>query len=289
MALPAAKQKDILLTGASGVIGAAIARRLAGAGYGLHLTARDLNKLGSLRAELEKQSAPVSLYTLDLSKTTDPERLLAQFFDKAQNPYGLVCNAGNLGVLGQFMDVPIEEWLQGVQENFVAQVRLLHAFAKGLRSRTISDGCIVALSGAGLGGNGGFEHFTSYSTSKAALTHLVEALAPELAKAHIRINAISPGQVSSGLTETAIRAGVERAGSYAVTAQKCKESGGVSPDLAAELVEFLFSSAAAGITGRLLSARFDRQIVKDKASEIGKNPNLFRLRRIDDALFRATS
>src|SRR6185437_14497160 len=141
---------------------------------------------------------------------------------------------------------------------------------------------IVALSGAGLGGNSTFEHYTSYSTAKAALTHLVEALAPELLKIGLRINAVSPGQVSSGLTETAIRAGTERAGQYAITAQKCKESGGVSPDLAAQLIEYLFGPAAVEITGRLLSARFDREAIQRQASTIVKNSNLFRLRRIDD-------
>jgi NAD(P)-dependent dehydrogenase (short-subunit alcohol dehydrogenase family) len=279
--------KDILITGASGVIGTAISRRLAAAGYRLHLTARDTAKLAPLLKELS--SAEPQTYVLDLTRPGQVEEVVAQFFKKAAAPYGLVCNAGNLGVLGEFVKISIDEWLQGVGENFIAQARLIHAFASGLAAKKVSDARIVALSGAGLGGNSTFEHFTSYSTSKAALTHMVEALAPELLKINVRINAVSPGQVSSGLTETAIRAGTERAGQYAITAQKCKESGGVSPDLAAQLVEYLFSPAARELTGRLLSARFDRETVQKNASAIGKDSNLFRLRRIDDVMFQAKS
>ncbi len=280
---------DILVTGASGVIGAAIARRLGTAGYPLHLTARDPGKLRGLQTELEKQGMTVATYALNLSKPEDPERVISEFFNRAPQPYGLVCNAGNFGKLGQFIDLTIAEWLQGLQENFIAQVRLIHAFGKAVKSRPATDRCILVLSGAGLGANTSFEFLSSYSTSKAALTHLVEALAPELAKVHTRINAISPGQVSSGLTETAIRAGVERAGPYALSAQKCKETGGVSPDLAAQLIEILFSPSSRGITGRLLSARFDRDVLQQNSPEVEKDPNLFRLRRIDNALFETKS
>jgi NAD(P)-dependent dehydrogenase (short-subunit alcohol dehydrogenase family) len=285
--MTAVEPKDILITGASGVIGSAISRRLARAGYRLHLTARDLAKLTPLLTELqEKYAITPTTYLLDLAQADQTEEVISQYFKNSPSPYGLVCNAGNLGVLGEFAQISTEEWLKGIQENFVAQVRLIHAFVKGIEAKKIPDARIVALSGAGLGGNSTFDHFTSYSTSKAALTHMVEALAPELTKIGLRINAVSPGQVSSGLTETAIRAGTERAGQHALTAQKCKETGGVSPDLAAQLVEYLFSPAAKEITGRLLSARFDREIVQKNAATISKDPNLFRLRRIDDALFQ---
>ncbi len=282
-------QQDVLITGASGVIGAEVTRRLSAAGYRVHVTARDAKKLDALREELSQKGLTLSEYQLDLTRSGDPERVIGEFIKRAANPYGFICNAGNLGNLGRFTSLEIDDWLEGIQDNFVAQARLLHAFSRAVETRKVEDARIIVLSGAGLGGNGSFEHLTSYSTSKAALTHLVEAMAQELVGANIRVNAVSPGQVSSGLTEAAIRAGVERAGNYAKTAEKCKASGGVSPDLAAQLIEFLLSPAAAGLTGRLFSARFDRETVAQNTADIAADPNLFRLRRIDNALFQSKS
>jgi hypothetical protein len=55
--------------------------------------------------------------------------------------------------------------------------------------------------------------------------------------------------------------------------------------LAAQLIEFLMSPAAQSISGRLLSARFDREILQQKTSQISQDSNYFRLRRIDHELY----
>jgi NAD(P)-dependent dehydrogenase (short-subunit alcohol dehydrogenase family) len=151
---------------------------------------------------------------------------------------------------------------------------MIHAFSKAMAARKTPEGSIVVLSGAGVGNAGDFSNVTSYSTAKAALVHLVEALAQELQTLKIRINAVAPGAVLSSMTEQARHGG------------KKDPKGFVSPDLAAQLIEFLMSPDSQNVTGRLLSARFDQDTVRQKEADIARDPHWYRLRRVDYDLFQ---
>jgi NAD(P)-dependent dehydrogenase (short-subunit alcohol dehydrogenase family) len=277
-------QKDILITGASGVIGQAIARRLAGPGVTLHVTARKKGKLDSLLRDLASSGTNIQTYILDLAKPDAGRKIVAEFFRKAKSPYGLVCNAGNMGALGQFHETPFKAWAQGITENFLSHAAMIQSFAERFYAKRLKQGAIVVFSGAGVGGNSTFDRMSSYSTSKAALVHLVEALAPELESLGLTINAVAPGPVLSGMTQQALKAGA-RAGDQKKRALECKSSGGVSPDLAATMVEFLMSAEARAINGRMLSARFDLPSLRSHPERVRKDSNLYRLRRIDNELF----
>ncbi len=279
------RKKDIFLTGAAGTIGSAIARRLSRLDYTLHLTSRKTERLAPLKKELAQEGIRAFFYALDLSDARQVQAVMRRFMDQAKRPYGLICNAGNLGVLGSFYKVDFKRWTTSFIENFLSQVQMIRLFAKGLIRKRLHEGAIIALSGAGLGGDASFENISNYSTAKAALTHFVEAVASECKPLGLTINAISPGPVLSGLTETAIRAGIKHAGAFALTAQRCKETGGVSPDLTAKIAEFLLQPSARSITGRLLSARFDWEMLTAAPERIAADPNLYKLRRIDDDLF----
>jgi len=276
---------DVLITGASGVIGNSLARHLAAEGFRPHLTSRFPERLRALTRDLSASSAPAAAYSLDLQDLVQCRRVIETFLREAAHPYGLICNAGDLGELGPFLKLDFNQWMESFQRNFLGHAAMIHAFVAGFYEKGLKGGRIVALSGAGLGGNSLFANVTSYSTAKAALTHLTEALAPELEPLNMTINAIAPGAVLSGFTEQAIQAGEERIGDYATKARQCKETGGVSPELTAELVAFLMGPLGGKITGRLLSARFDRERLRRDAHRIAENPNLYRLRRIDEELF----
>jgi NAD(P)-dependent dehydrogenase (short-subunit alcohol dehydrogenase family) len=277
--------KDVLLTGASGAIGSAIARRLASAGYTLHLTSRSKERLKPLAQELFSKTR-ITLYELDLSRLESCRRIVQKFFKQAGEPYGLVCNAGDLGALGAFLDLDFDHWMKSLRQNFLGHAAMIHAFGKAFAAKRLKSGAIVILSGAGLGSGVKHTHLSSYGAAKAALTYLSEALAPEFLEHGLTVNAVAPGQVKSGLTESAVKAGVARAGAYARYAEKCMADGGVSPDLAAQLVEFLMSPSARTISGRLLSARFDQAALREKTEVISQDADWYRLRRIDYELYQ---
>jgi len=275
---------DLLLTGASGVIGTAIARRLAAAGYTLHVTSRKPAKLKPLAKELLTSGARVHIYPLDLAKRKTIDQLTTAFFRNAKKPLGLIGGAGHMGELGQMMDARFDAWLQTVDENFTAQAVLIRSFLLAYRKKRLTQGRIILFSGAGLGGDGPYSHMSAYGSAKAALTHLVEALAGEIAPLGITINAIAPGQVLSTITKQVLKAG-DKAGHLKALAERCMQTGGTSPDLAAQLVEYLLSPQAAGITGRLLSARFDQNRLRENPGSVAAEASLYRLRRIDDDLY----
>lgn len=288
MSFPTPK-KDVLITGASGVLGSSMARHLATAGFNLHLTSRRRNRLQALESELSKTGSRIFLYELDLLSVEQCERAVDTFFQQSNHPFGMVCNGGDLGVLGTFLEVDFTAWSGSLQHNFVGHAAMIHQFALLYRKQQKTEGAIILMSGAGLGSAVAHTHLSSYGTAKAALTYLAEALAPEFKELNITINAVAPGQIKSGITEQAIRAGVEQAGAYARAAAKCMETGGVSPDLAAKLVEFLMGPQARNISGRLLSARFDQDRIREQTEATSHDPDLFRLRRIDDVLFAKKS
>jgi 3-oxoacyl-[acyl-carrier protein] reductase len=262
-----------------------MARRLARDGFHLHLTSRSPERLKPLVDDILHNKGQVTTYALDLQNIQQGQEVVAEFFRLAKQPFGLICNAGDLGLLGPFLDLNFEEWGKSLKQNFLAHAAMIHTFGNEFRAARLRGGSIVVLSGAGLGSAIGHTSLSSYGTAKAALTYLAEALSLELRELDITINAIAPGQVKSGITEQAIRAGAERVGAYAASAQKCKESGGVSPDLAADLTAFLMSPAARGISGRLLSARFDQKRLREETGRVAEDPHLYRLRRIDEELF----
>jgi NAD(P)-dependent dehydrogenase (short-subunit alcohol dehydrogenase family) len=275
---------DILLTGASGVLGSAIARRLSRAGYALCLTSRNPSRLKALSAELKAQGGNISVLKLNLEKVSDIEAGVKRFFKTAKQPSGLVSCAGDMGELGLLADANLKRWLQTIHDNFLAQAVLIRSFILAYQKHKLSRGTIIVMGGAGVGGDGPFSHMSAYGSSKAALSHLVEAIAAEVQPLGLTLNAIAPGQVVSSITEQVLKMG-DKVGHLAAMAKRGMETGGTSPDLTAQMVESLLKPEARAVTGRLLSARFDLDALRQNPEKLIEQPWLNRLRRIDNALY----
>jgi NAD(P)-dependent dehydrogenase (short-subunit alcohol dehydrogenase family) len=117
-------------------------------------------------------------------------------------------------------------------------------------------GKIINFSG---GGDVPLPNFSAYSSSKGAVVRLNETLAAEMKNYHIDINCIAPGAVNTKFLDEALAAGEEKTGKekYQVLLKQKKE-GGVPPEKAANLCVFLASSISDGLTGRFLSAVWDK-------------------------------
>jgi 3-oxoacyl-[acyl-carrier protein] reductase len=150
--------------------------------------------------------------------------------------------------------------------------------------RARRSGKIVNLAGGGVGGPGVAPRVSAYASSKAAVVQLTESLARELADDGVQVNAIAPGAVVTEMTAAVVAAGPEKAGQelYERTLKQ-RQSGGEPPDLAAKLVVWLASDASGALTGKMLSAKWDKVEAIDAAT--ANRSSLFALRRIDGALF----
>ena len=272
--------RRIVLTGASGGIGAVTARHLAALGASLVLVARDPAALDELRAGLP--GGPHLAIPVDIADEEAWAAAAARM--TVGGPVdGLVTAAGVLGPIGPVGSWSIAAFRRTIEVNLLGTLLSIVNLIEPLRA---SRGAVVALSGGGA--TAPLPRFDAYAASKAAVVRLIENLAVELAPAGVRVNCVAPGFVATAMHRATLEAGPELAGpDYHARTRRAVDGGGDPPELAAELTAFLLSGEAEGITGRLISARWDPWREPDFRARLRKDPSLGRLRRIDDQFFGA--
>lgn len=191
MSIPA--PRTILITGATGAIGGALARNYAASGVTLLLHGRQQGGLEELAVVCRAQGAEVSLHSFDM---TDLEHLMdwAQRLDARYGIDLLLANAGmntNVGADGAGEDW--ETVANLVDLNVKATMVLVHAILPGMRRRKCGQIALVS----SLAGYFGLPVTPSYSASKAAVKAYGEALRGWLQPEGIRVNVIMPGYVDS--------------------------------------------------------------------------------------------
>lgn len=272
--------RRIAVTGASRGIGASCSRRLAAEGASLVLVARNAAACAGLVETLE--GGPHEVIALDV---TDDDAWDSARRALAPNGilHGLVTAAGVLPPIGPPGTFSVAEFRRTIDVNLTGTLLAVLTALEPLRR---AKGAIVTLSGGGA--TGPFPRFDAYAASKAAVVRLSENLAAELKGDDVRVNAVAPGFVVSAMHEETLSAGPERVGdAYYERTRAALASGGDSPELAAGLVSFLLSDAAGGITGKLISARWDPWNNPAFQQRLRDDADLATLRRIDDQFFGA--
>ena len=230
--------KNALVTGASGGIGAAIARALHKQGAQVALSGRRVEPLNELAAELGKGAF---VCPCDLG---DAEAVAA-LPEAATNALGsldiLVNNAG-LTRDNLFMRMTDEEWGDVIDVNLTSTMRLmrgsLRAMMKARWGRVINITSIV-----GVTGNAGQ---VNYAASKAGLIGMTKSYAQEVASRGITANCIAPGFI-----ETAMTADLADKVKEAILANIPQSRMGGADEIAAAVV-YLASEEAAYVTGQTL-------------------------------------
>ena len=270
----------VVVTGASRGIGAVVARYLAELGARIVLVARDAASLEAVRASLPGGPGAHRAVPLDVADEAEWTALAGSL--ASEGPlHGLVAAAGVLGPVGPAGSWPVAEFRRTLEINVVGTLLPLVALLEQLAA---ARGAVVAFSGGGA--TGPLPRFDAYATSKAAVVRLAENLAVELAPRGVRVNCVAPGFVATDIHQATLAAGPELVGSaYYERTRRDLEAGGDPPELAAELTAFLLSDAAEGITGRLISARWDPWRQADFRDRLRSDAGLARLRRIDDQFF----
>jgi len=179
-----------LVTGASAGIGAEFARQLAAEGLGLVLTARRVDRLEALAAELRaSHGVDVACIGADLADPRAPEHLSAECARHGLDVDVLVNNAG-YGVTGSFLSRPWSTHADFIQVLMTAPTELCHRFLPGMRER--GRGRIVNV--ASLAGHvPAPAGHTLYAASKAYLIKFSQALALENRAHGVHVLACCPG------------------------------------------------------------------------------------------------
>ncbi|MBI3002780.1 MAG: 3-oxoacyl-[acyl-carrier-protein] reductase [candidate division NC10 bacterium] len=230
-----------IVTGASRGIGYAVAERLAGAGAGLLLCARDGAAVERAAATLAQGGAKVVATAADVGRPADAERLvegcLTQFgrLDILVNNAGIARDALLLRMKPEDWDAVLAVNLTGA---FHCTRAALRAMVKQRAGRIINVTSVV-----GVMGNAGQ---ANYVAAKAGLIGLTKAAAREVASRGITVNAVAPGFI-----ETEMTAALPAATREGYRTQIPLGRFG-SPGEVAEVVAFLASDAAAYITGQVI-------------------------------------
>jgi NAD(P)-dependent dehydrogenase (short-subunit alcohol dehydrogenase family) len=279
MNTPALAGKVALITGANRGLGLEIARAYLAAGADVALGARD-EALLAREAGLLVTAHPgrrVLQRALDVRSEESCLAFVAGCIESFGHVDVLVNNAGIYGPFGSIDTIDIREWMDAIEINLLGSVMMCRAVLPHMKAR--GRGAIIQVSGGGA--TNPLANITAYAASKAAVVRFAESLALEVAGHGIDVNSIAPGALNTRLLDDVIAAGPEKVGAYFYQRSlQQREQGGVPLGKGADLAVFLATDEARGITGRLISAVWDRYSDWPEHLDELRDSDLYTLRRI---------
>lgn len=188
--------RHILITGASGGLGAALARHYARPGVTLLLIARDARRLGAVAQICHERGAQVSTVALDVRESEALVDLITHF--DAQMPIDtVIANAGVEGALGRDGRAePLEDVLAQIRTNFEGAVATVLPLLDRMRARGAGRVVLVA----SLAGRMPLPDQPTYSATKAGLIAFGEAIRPTLGACGVSLTVVSPGFIATGMS-----------------------------------------------------------------------------------------
>ena len=187
------KNKNIIVTGASGGIGTSIVKKLHESGANILATGTRIEKL----EELKKNYNNIKILQFDISQSDKIE----EFIENSTNELGgnLDCIINNAGITQDNLAIrmSIDEWKKVIDINLTSTF-LISKFAIKKMLKNKSGKIVNITSVVGHTGNVGQANYTA---SKAGIVAMSKSLAIEYAKKNININCISPGFIKTAMTD----------------------------------------------------------------------------------------
>ena len=230
--------KTALITGASGGIGAAIAKALHAAGATIAIS-------GTRQAVLEELKAQIgdNVYVLpcNLSNAEDVEKLIPAA-EAAMGGLDILVNNAGITKDGLAMRMKDEDWQSVIDVNLTSNFRLCRAAMRGMMKKRW--GRIVNITSiVGVTGNPGQ---VNYVASKAGVIGLTKSLAQELATRNVTVNCVAPGFIATPMTDV-----LNEKQNEAILGRIPAGRMGGPEDIAAAVI-YLASEEAGYVTGQTL-------------------------------------
>ena len=251
------KGRTAFITGGSRGLGEAIAQGFLEAGANVAICARSAKELDQTEQRLsEKFSGQrVKAFTLDVTDLSAVKECLAAVLKGFGDLHVLVNNAGVYGPMGSLWLTSAEEWDAALRINIQGSLYPIRAVIPYFLKK--GYGKIIQISGGGA--TSPLPRITAYAASKAAIVRLAESVAQDLKGTGIDVNSIAPGALNTKMMEDLLKAGPELVGKEFFSKMKnASEQGGTPLEVGVRLAVFLASKESDGMTGRLISAPWDR-------------------------------
>lgn len=185
--------KAALVTGASGGIGAEIAKALHGAGATVGLSGTRVDPLEALVAELGERAHVLPCNLSDAEAVTALPKTAAE----AMGSVDILVNNAGITRDNLFMRMSDAEWADVIEVNLTSTMRLSKGVLRGMMKarwgRIINIGSVVGATGNPGQGN--------YAAAKAGVIGMGKSLAYEVASRGITVNAIAPGFIATAMTD----------------------------------------------------------------------------------------
>ena len=251
------QDRNAIVTGGSQGLGRVIVETFVREGANVLFCARSGESLAKLESELKPMAAKnqrILGQVCDVSATDD----VAKLFRTAEQELGslqiLVNNAGIYGPKGPSDEVSWGEWCRCLEINLYGT--FLPCRQAMVRFKKSRYGKIINLSGGGA--TNPLPNISAYAASKAAVVRLTETLAEELRAFGVDVNAVAPGALNTRLLDEVLQAGPDKVGAdFHARAIQQSQEGGIPLELGAALCVYLASAESDGVTGKLLSAKWD--------------------------------
>ncbi|MGH8506083.1 MAG: SDR family NAD(P)-dependent oxidoreductase [Stenotrophobium sp.] len=189
-----ANGRSVFITGGGSGLGAAVARRLAQAGWRVALAGRRQAPLTQVSDELRAAGANVVAYALNVTDAAAVERALHAF-----KPDALVCCAAILGQGTAFDALTPQRFAEVHAINVGGTFNVCSAAMRLWRESGVQGDIVTVSSLGGIRGMQKFPGFAAYASSKHAVVGLTEALAID-GRAHgIRVNCVAPGTMRTAM------------------------------------------------------------------------------------------
>lgn len=232
--------QHVLVIGAGGGLGSAVAKIFAQSGARVSIAGRDINKLNILTSANEFNGKKCNSYSVDITDANSANSL----FEKANSvqPLDVVVVCAGISIRSNILDMSELDLKKVIDTNLIGSWNCAKSAGSIFKER--SKGKLILF--ASLASHFGLNVASAYSASKGAVVQLTKSLAVEWAEFNVQVNAIAPGFVETEMTKVSLS--IPERKKWILDRTPAKRLG--TPKEIANAVYFLASPASDFITGQ---------------------------------------